>query len=45
MKKLPELTIGNLKITVPIIQGGMGIKISLAKLASAVANAGGVGTI
>ena len=45
MKKLPELLIGNLKISVPIIQGGMGIKISLAKLASAVANAGGVGTI
>ncbi|MBN2755170.1 MAG: nitronate monooxygenase [Candidatus Goldbacteria bacterium] len=45
MKHLPELVIGNLKISPPIIQGGMGIKISLAKLASAVANAGGVGTI
>ncbi|PKL92273.1 MAG: nitronate monooxygenase [Candidatus Goldiibacteriota bacterium HGW-Goldbacteria-1] len=45
MKHLPELFIGNLKISPPIIQGGMGIKISLAKLASAVANAGGVGTI
>lgn len=45
MKHLPELVIGNLRISPPIIQGGMGIKISLAKLASAVANAGGVGTI
>lgn len=39
------LNIGELKIQVPIIQGGMGIGISLSKLASAVANMGGVGTI
>ena len=37
--------IGDLKIQVPIIQGGMGIGISLSKLASAVANMGGVGII
>jgi nitronate monooxygenase len=43
--KLPHLRIGNLDIYPPIIQGGMGIKVSLAKLASAVANCGGVGTI
>lgn len=43
--KLPHLKIGNLDIYPPIIQGGMGIKISLAKLASAVANCGAVGTI
>ena len=39
------LKIGELKIPVPIIQGGMGIGISLSKLASAVANMGGVGII
>jgi nitronate monooxygenase len=39
------LNIGDLKIRVPIIQGGMGIGISLSKLASAVANMGGVGII
>ena len=30
---------------VPIIQGGMGVGISLSKLSSAVANAGGIGII
>ncbi len=39
------LKIGNLKIKVPIIQGGMGIGISMSSLASAVANMGGVGII
>jgi nitronate monooxygenase len=39
------LYIGDLKIPVPIIQGGMGIGISLSGLASAVANMGGVGVI
>lgn len=39
------LTIGNLKVSVPIIQGGMGIGVSLSKLASAVASCGGVGVI
>lgn len=37
--------IGDLKIPIPIIQGGMGIGISLSGLASAVANMGGVGVI
>jgi nitronate monooxygenase len=37
--------IGNLHIKVPIIQGGMGVGISLSGLASAVANQGGVGVI
>jgi nitronate monooxygenase len=37
--------IGDLTIPVPIIQGGMGIGISLSGLASAVANMGGVGVI
>ncbi len=42
---MKSLNIGDLKIRVPIIQGGMGIGISLSKLASAVANMGGVGII
>lgn len=37
--------IGDLRIPVPIIQGGMGIGISLSGLASAVANMGGIGVI
>ena len=39
------LRIGNLTIAVPIIQGGMGVGISLSGLAAAVANEGGVGVI
>jgi len=45
MEKLPILNIGKLGIEVPIIQGGMGVGISLSGLASAVANEGGVGVI
>ncbi len=45
MNEIKELRIGNLLIKLPIIQGGMGVGISLAGLASAVANQGGVGTI
>ncbi len=36
---------GNLTIPLPIIQGGMGVGISLSGLAAAVANEGGVGVI
>lgn len=43
--KLPELRIGNLKALVPIIQGGMGIGVSLHRLAAAVAAEGGIGVI
>jgi nitronate monooxygenase len=43
--KLPSLTIKSKKITLPIIQGGMGIGVSLSPLASAVAKEGGVGII
>lgn len=39
------LKIGNLTATLPIIQGGMGIGVSLSGLASAVANEGGIGVI
>lgn len=42
---LSELKIGGLSIPIPIIQGGMGIGISLSGLAVAVANEGGVGVI
>jgi nitronate monooxygenase len=42
---MPELRIGNFKMDKPIIQGGMGVGISLSGLASAVANEGGVGVI
>lgn len=40
-----ELKIGGLTIPVPIIQGGMGVGISMSGLAAAVANEGGVGVI
>jgi nitronate monooxygenase len=43
--RMRELKIGNLAVAVPIIQGGMGVGISLSGLASAVANEGGVGVI
>ena len=41
----PSLTIGDLTIPRAIIQGGMGVGISLSGLASAVAAAGGFGVI
>ena len=44
-KKMKSLVIGNLKAKLPIIQGGMGIGISLSGLASSVANQGGIGVI
>ncbi|OBR96410.1 MULTISPECIES: nitronate monooxygenase family protein [Clostridium] len=43
--KLPPLIIGDLKAKIPIIQGGMGVGISLHNLAQAVANEGGIGII
>lgn len=42
---IPELKIRDLVAKIPIIQGGMGIGISLSGLASAVANEGGIGVI
>ena len=41
----PALKIGELTATTPIVQGGMGVGISLSGLASAVANEGGIGVI
>lgn len=40
-----NFSIGNLNLSVPIVQGGMGVGISLNGLAAAVANEGGVGVI
>jgi NAD(P)H-dependent flavin oxidoreductase YrpB (nitropropane dioxygenase family) len=42
---MKALRIGDLSIAVPVVQGGMGVGISLSGLASAVANEGGVGVI
>lgn len=41
----PTLNIGDLCAKMPIIQGGMGVGISLSRLASAVAKEGGIGVI
>lgn len=43
--KMNSFRIGNFTIQVPIIQGGMGVGVSLHGLAIAVANQGGVGVI
>ena len=43
--KLPELKIGNKIARIPIVQGGMAIRLSTARLAAAVANEGGIGLI
>lgn len=42
---IKELRIGDLVAKVPVIQGGMGVGVSLSKLAGAVAAAGGIGVI
>jgi NAD(P)H-dependent flavin oxidoreductase YrpB (nitropropane dioxygenase family) len=43
--KLPELKIGDFVAKIPIIQGGMAIRISTGALAGAVAATGGIGVI
>lgn len=43
--KLPELRIGRLVARVPIMQGGMAIRVSTGRLAGAVAAEGGIGLI
>ncbi len=45
LAKMPTLRIGALEAEIPIVQGGMGVGVSLSELASAVANAGGIGVI
>ncbi len=42
---IPSLKIGDLVAKIPVVQGGMGVGVSLSKLAAAVANEGGIGTI
>lgn len=42
---MKELKIGSLLARIPIVQGGMGVGISLSGLASAVAEQGGIGVI
>jgi NAD(P)H-dependent flavin oxidoreductase YrpB (nitropropane dioxygenase family) len=42
---MEKLKIGDLTVSLPIIQGGMGVGVSLSGLAVAVANEGGVGVI
>ncbi len=42
---IPTLRIGDLTATIPLVQGGMGVRVSLASLAAAVAEEGGIGTI
>jgi NAD(P)H-dependent flavin oxidoreductase YrpB (nitropropane dioxygenase family) len=43
--KLPELNIGRFTARIPLIQGGMSVRVSTSSLASAVAECGGIGTI
>ena len=43
--KLPSLKIRNLEAKFPVIQAGMGVRIGMAELASAVVKCGGFGTI
>jgi nitronate monooxygenase len=45
LAKMNELKIGDLNVPVPIIQGGMGVGVSLSGLAAAVADEGGIGVI
>lgn len=42
---MPSLKLGELSCRVPIVQGGMGVGVSLSGLASAVAEQGGVGVL
>jgi nitronate monooxygenase len=45
LKQIPKLRIDDLEVSIPLVQGGMGVGISLSGLASAVANEGGIGVI
>ena len=42
---LPDLVIGDLHINPPVIQGGMGVRVSASRLVSAVSNEGALGII
>lgn len=43
--KIPELRLADLVAKIPVIQGGMAVRISMAPLAAAVAQEGGIGLI
>ncbi len=45
IKELEPLHLGDLEVKLPLVQGGMGVKVSTASLAAAVANCGAAGTI
>jgi len=45
LKKIQPLVLGDIEVKIPIIQGGMGVRVSTSALASAVANCGAAGTI
>lgn len=45
ISRLKSLRIGDLVARIPIVQGGMGVGISLSGLAAATANSGGIGVI
>jgi nitronate monooxygenase len=45
LTSLPDLIIGDLRIHPPIIQGGMGVRVSGSRLASAVSNEGALGVV
>lgn len=45
LSALPKIQIGNKIARLPIVQGGMAIRLSTARLASEVANEGGIGLI
>jgi NAD(P)H-dependent flavin oxidoreductase YrpB (nitropropane dioxygenase family) len=44
-QSLPTLKIGDIEVNPPIIQGGMGVRVSMANLAAAVADEGCIGII
>jgi NAD(P)H-dependent flavin oxidoreductase YrpB (nitropropane dioxygenase family) len=43
--KIPKLQFGSITADIPIVQGAMGVRVSLSSLASAVAEEGAIGTI
>ncbi len=45
LQKYSPLEIGHIKLKYPILQGGMGVGVSLSKLAGAVSKCGGLGVI
>ena len=42
---IPKLQVGSITANIPIVQGAMGVRVSLSSLVAAVANEGGIGTL